>query len=399
MAASSKPEPGTAVAVNDQPRTYALKSPIAQLLQSEAALAVLGPLIPHGMDFRQLISEVYRAGVNDPKILKCTPASIINAVATVVQTQLVVGKTIYLVPQRTKISERGEPDQYEERLQAWIDYRGDIELVVRSGAARFVDGHAVYANEKYEVTLGTQPNVVHVPIMDEKKRGQLIGGYAYAILPGRMLKVFTMTLGEVEEVRAKSRSWKHLQQAPAWYVIKSCIHRVTKTLPRNERLAKVLAIFDREEAADLGEDGEALSYTRSAAHMLPAERPRQLMPSVDPEEPYNLDASGGEQVRDVPATPAPARTAAQRARAEEAARSADPYENSNAGRGPAAYPLPFPQGSAAKGTPIGEVSDKDLSDALRFADGVVKYDAFRDAATEELERRRLAEDDETEGAA
>ncbi len=91
----------------------------------------------------------------------------------------------------------------------------------------------------------------HTPIMDQAKRGRLIGGYAYAALPGNLLTVFPMTIEEIEAVRAKSRSWKNLEIAPRWYVIKTCIHRVTKLLPKNPALAKVIALFDREEEADM----------------------------------------------------------------------------------------------------------------------------------------------------
>lgn len=388
MSTAAKPEPGTAVAVNEA-RPYALKSPIAELLQSEKALAIIGPMVPHGVDYRQVISEVYRAATKDAKILKCTPTSIIDAVSTVVQTGLVVGKTIYLVPQRTKISQRGEPDQYEERLQAWTHYVGDIELVVRSGAARHVVGEAVYAGDQFDVRLGMDPNINHVPSIDPAKRGALIGAYSIAYLNSAWTqrKVTWVPLADVEKVRKSSKSWspEKVKECPDWYAIKTAIRRNCKTLPKNEKLAKVLAIFEREEASDRGEEIESTAYTLSPA--LPREpHPRQLMPATATENPYDLDASGGEQVRDVPAeTPAP-RTAGQRAAAEEAAKGEDPY----------APTMPFKQGAAAKDSPISKASDKDLADAIRFASDVPKYAEFVTAAEDELERRRIA-DDESEG--
>ncbi len=235
---------------------YALRSKIADILTSKASLEVLKPVLPPGTSIDQFIFEAFHAVSQNPEILKCTEQSIVLAVGRAIESGLVIGKTIHLVPTRVKISKRGDPDQYEDRLQAWFDYKGEVELVMRAGVARHIDASAVYGNETFRAEKGTNPNIEHVPILDESARGKMIGGYAYAILPGRILKVITMTLAEVEEIRKNSRQWKHLPAAPAWYVEKTCFHRVCKTLPKNPKLAKVLALFDRQEAEDREEELE-----------------------------------------------------------------------------------------------------------------------------------------------
>lgn len=271
MSAQQKPEPGvpgTGVTVHSAEAPalrYELRSPIADILRSDAALSVIGPFIPHGLDYSVVISEVYRAGVKDPKILKCTPASIVDAVSTVVQTGLVVGRTIHLVPTSVNVAPKGATKKYEDRLQAWTDYKGDIELVVRSGAARHVDGHAVYDGDIFEVTLGSNPDVVHRPNLDPAKRGKLKGAYSIAFLngSGTLRKVTWMPIADIETVRAKSKSWNsdNVPVCPEWYAIKTAIHKNCKTLPKNEKLARVIAIFDRQDALDAGEilPGEGIS--------------------------------------------------------------------------------------------------------------------------------------------
>jgi phage RecT family recombinase len=421
MAAQMKPdpnEPGTSVATVEPARPYALKSPIAQLLQSDAAMAVIAPLVPHGLDYRQIVSEVYRAGVNDPKILKCTPPSIIDAVATVVQTGLTVGKTIYLVPQRTKVSAKGEPERYEDRLQAWTSYVGDIELVVRSGAARHVDGQAVYAADRFDVSLGSAPDVVHVPERDAAKRGALVGAYAIAYLngTGTLRKVVWMPLVDVEKIRAKSKSSgpKYVPVCPDWYAIKSAIHRVCKTLPKNEKLARVIALFDRQDAEDRGDEAfSELPAGLDPTKQIAADRQPQLMASVDPTDPYKADVSGHVQPADVKAEivhDAP-RTAAQRAAIEAAANAADPYAEATAplddeddlpfsetaqAREPLsseAYQIPAGLGPKS-GTTLGALSTPDLEQLYRWAskpNALKNYPDLAHHCEELLESRRNGE--------
>ncbi len=417
MSAAQKPEPGTHVATVEQPaRPYALRSPIAELLQSDAAMAVIVPLIPHGVDYNRVVSEVYRAGTNDPKILKCTPKSIIDAVATVVQTGLTVGKTIYLVPQRTKVSARGEADRYEDRLQAWTSYVGDIELVVRSGAARHVDGVAVYENDRIEVTLGSNPDVVHVPSMDTAKRGRLKGAYSIAYLNGlgTLKKVTWMPLADVEKIRAKSKSWgpDKIAECPDWYAIKSAIHRNCKTLPKNERLARVIALFDRQEAEDRGDASfDELPIDLNPVNEIRNPRQAQLPPRVSPTDPYDVSARGEVQPQEaVRVTPEP-RTEAQRAAAAAAAQGDDPFgptaplnetdaENardrdwtppSAAGEEAAPrsalelFPMPF---GPTVGKPMGDLSTPDLESAYRWALKNKHHPLFVEKAAQLLDDRR-----------
>lgn len=264
MAASTPPTQGTAIArrsadavdpyVQDQPvpapsggTPYALTTPIAKILQSDAARAVIQPLVPHGVSWERVIMEVHRAAVDNPQILKCTEQSIIKAVGQAVETGLVIGKTIHLVPLKNTKANVLE-------LNAWTDYKGDIELVLWSGAARHVDAHAVYAGDQFTFELGSNPFVRHIPELNPAKRGKLVAGYSVALLngSGTIKKIVVMPIDEIERIRKGSRQWSpdRVAVCPDWYVEKTCIHRNTKTLPRNRRLATVMAIMDSREAAD-----------------------------------------------------------------------------------------------------------------------------------------------------
>jgi recombinational DNA repair protein RecT len=145
------------------------------------------------------------------------------------------------------------PDRWEKRAKALRDWKGDIELVLKSGAARKVDAKCVYANEHFKHEEGTNPYIEHHPIMDPAKRGAMVGAYAFAKLARYELVIAAMSVSEIDEIRqAKSKSWKE-GPLPAWYARKTMVHQVTQKIPKNPKLAAVLAEFEREEEEEIPE--------------------------------------------------------------------------------------------------------------------------------------------------
>jgi recombination protein RecT len=235
---------------------------IGQILLADEARQQIAALIPHGVDFDHVLIEVHRATIKNPQILDCTPASIIMAVGQAVQTGLVIGKTIHLVPVSEKVG-----NGYEKRLQAWNDYKGDMDLVVWSGAARHVDAQCVYQNDRIEYRQGTDPDISHFPALTN--RGPMIGAYAIAYLnvARTLKKIVFLSLDEIERVRKGSKQWspEKARECPYWYAEKTAIHRLCKTLPKNPRLATVLAMMDARESADAVEPAKLLRQVEPLA--------------------------------------------------------------------------------------------------------------------------------------
>lgn len=407
-APARKPEPGTEVArklpsdpmpydLNPVPLTntekpYALKSPIAQILESDAAKAVIVPLIPKGVDWQEVVIEVYRAYTVNNDIGKCTPQSIAMAVGTAVQTGLRIGKTIHLVPVNTKVSKKGEPDRYEQRLQAWTDYKGDIELVVRSGAARHVDAAVVYRGDAFEYELGDTPFVKHRPEIDATKRGPMIAAYSIAYLNGfgTLKKITVMPLADIEKVRKGSKQWspEKVPQCPDWYAMKTAIHRNCKTLPKNEKLARVIALFDRQEAADRGDEAfDELPIGLDPSRQIAA-------PSAESfADPSSVSSEARSQIQPVSesATHGEAGTAADD---DEGDLWTPPSEQQGAQQPRKRYAVEnvtLPFGERTVGRPIWMVSTVDLESAYKFARKTRRYAAFTEAAESVLELRRVGD--------
>ena len=246
----------TAAAVRPEQTTgmSLVRERVSAILLSDDAKRQIAPLLPHGVSLDRVVSTIYQVVADNPELLECTPASLIMAVGKGVKWDLEFGETVHLVPFNVKVSKKGQSDRWEKRAKALRDYKGDIELVVRSGAARYVDAQCFYEKEHFKYEQGTNPFIEHHPIVDGKARGKMLGAYGWALIAQRApLKISVMSVEEIDAIRqAKSQSWKS-GSLPDWYARKTMVHQVTKAIPKNPKLAAVLRDFETEEEIPEGD--------------------------------------------------------------------------------------------------------------------------------------------------
>lgn len=242
-AAAVRPEPATGMAV--------IRQQVSAILLSDEAKSAIAPLLSPGVSIERVVSTIYQVVADNPELLECTPASLIMAVGKGVKWDLEFGETVHLVPFNVNLAKKDQQPRWEKRAKALRDYKGDIELVVRSGAARYVDAQCFYENEHFIYHQGTAPYIEHHPIVDTKARGKMVGAYGWALISQRTpLKASVMSVEEIDKIRQeKSKSWKN-GPLPDWYARKTMVHQVTKSIPKNPRLARVLKEFDEEEIPD-----------------------------------------------------------------------------------------------------------------------------------------------------
>lgn len=238
MTQSNQTVPGTAIA----------RQKVSAILLSDDAKRQIIPFLPHGISLERVVSTVAQVVAENTELLDCTPESLIMAVGKGVKWDLEFGETVHVVPFNVNLAKRDQPPRWEKRAKALRDYKGDIELVVRSGAARAVDAQCFYENEHFIYKQGTQPYIEHNPIVDEKKRGKMLGAYGWALISQRApLKIAVMSVAELDKIRQdKSKSWKE-GPMPDWWARKTMVHQVTKAIPKNPKLAKVLHEFEQED--------------------------------------------------------------------------------------------------------------------------------------------------------
>lgn len=229
---------GTAVARTDEPKG------IRSLMQSESVKQQILPFI-RGENYERVVQECVLAVSANPQLRQCDPKSLIQAIAKGLSWNGVIGEDVHLVP-------------FGDKVTPMKDYKFKARKIVETGAARQVYGVAVYANEPFSFTQGTAPSIQHQVILDEAKRGKMVGAYAVAIIRAGQFQAVSKTLGEIDRIRQeRSKSWKK-GEVPEWYAIKTVIHQLAKLLPQN---AKLKAELEEEERIESGAQVETFDVT------------------------------------------------------------------------------------------------------------------------------------------
>lgn len=249
-----------------------LRHPVIQLLNRPEAMQLLRSAVPQGVSPSTVLMETYYAIQKNPDIGKCTPASIVRAVSLAAKTGLIIGETVHLVPFNVSVKVN---DQWkkEMRLEKVNDYKGDIELVTRTGAARSVIAKCVYQkeidNNRFDYQEGTNTSILHRPILVPDQRGMMVGAYAVATISMNLPPIVVwMHLSEIEAIRAKSQAWKpeKVPVCPTWYAKKTAIKQVVKFLSKNSKIGDIRELFDAGEPLAAAEEAEieVIGTTRDA---------------------------------------------------------------------------------------------------------------------------------------
>lgn len=246
----------SATTATDAPRITT--GPIGSLFSSDRARAVITPLL-RGDSYEAVVSEIHILARRKPDILKCTGESIVMAVADGLRWGLIFGETVHMVPFNEKVKyldEEGRQQEKKEwRAHAIIGWKGAIEMVIRSGSARDIDAQCVYRNELREddptrcffVRQGTSPDVQHFPILDDTKRGELVGAYCIARITQYHKKVVWMSAAEINAIRHEHSKQHKDGPLKPWYARKTLVLQMGNRLPRNIKLDKALTAMRAEQ--------------------------------------------------------------------------------------------------------------------------------------------------------
>lgn len=243
---------GTAVAT-------AIDHPVAREIR--LATAKFAPFLPAGSDVEHIVAQVFIEAQRVPKLLDCTPASIVSAATRLVSWGFDIGRTGYLVP-------------FGKEATPVPSFKGLIELVLATGAARDCDAREVREGDLFEYEFVSDGKLRHVPGRLNAKRGRITHFYVCWHIRFGHTKFDVMTLDEVEDLRLKySKQWGGDKWArgecEAWYGIKSVIRRSAKQLPQNPKLSKFFAALEADQTEELGEQVRTAS-TRAGE---PSDRP------------------------------------------------------------------------------------------------------------------------------
>lgn len=239
--------------------------------QDRRAIDIITPFLPKGVSYEEVCAEASHAISINPELRECTPSSLLRAIGRCAQTGLIIGETVHLAIFNVKVKVKGEPDRWEKRCQRIIGYNGEIELIIRAGSARSVYAEPVYQAEieegRFKYEQGTEPRILHRPIMSPSDRGPLAAGYAVAKINQHDVRVVVQSLEEIEEVRKLSKmcSPEKVPECPPWWAKKRCVHLLAKQLPMNPRMRILRAAIDEYEEIEAMPDGEPVTVVEKVA--------------------------------------------------------------------------------------------------------------------------------------
>jgi recombination protein RecT len=182
-----------------------------------------------------------------PRLLRCTPESLLGALMTCAQLGLEPGPLghAYLVP-------------YGEECTLIIGYKGLIDLARRSGHIESLVAREVYANDEFEVEYGLEEKLYHKPQLDGSERGEVTVYYAVARYTGGGYTFLVMTKADIEKLKARSRAsgngpWQTDYDAMAK---KTVIRQLAKFLPMSVEMATAIAQDDKVRTVVSADDLE-----------------------------------------------------------------------------------------------------------------------------------------------
>lgn len=187
----------------------------------------------------EFLSNVVASVQRVPKLMECSPESLINSFITMASLKLMpsgVSGEAYVLPYNSKT--KGMEAQFQ------LGYQGLVTLFYRAGV-RSIASEIVYEKDKFSYTNGV---LNHEPDVFAEDRGKPKGAYVIVELQagGKVTKV--MSAKQIIDIAKKfSKSfagfgpWTEGQDPELWMWKKTVLKQAAKLVPKNETIFKAIA--------------------------------------------------------------------------------------------------------------------------------------------------------------
>lgn len=196
--------PTTEVAARTAASPPAKQQPtIKGWLQSQQFLAEVARALPRHMTPERFVRIALTATTRTPDLLNCTPASVLRCLMDLSALGLEPdGRRAHLIPyKRNQKSGNGWVTTLE--CQLIVDYKGIVELVLRSGDVSRIHADVVCENDDFEFDRGA---VSRHRIDLRKPRGKVYAVYCIVLMKDGSEVTQVLSREEVEAVRARSKA-------------------------------------------------------------------------------------------------------------------------------------------------------------------------------------------------
>lgn len=215
------------------------RNEVAEWLTSETLKAQIAQALPKICTPDRFMRVLCSSMQKTPALMKCTKTSLLNAFISCSQLGLEPdGRRAYLIP-------------YGNTCTLIIDYKGLVELALRSGKISNIFADVVCENDEFEYDMG---EVKRHKIDLRKSRGAMYAVYAICRFKDGTKQACVMSKDEVEKVRKSSKSANGSTWTD-WYdemAKKTAFKRLAKWLPLSPELREAIAIDD-ENTSDFEE--------------------------------------------------------------------------------------------------------------------------------------------------
>ena len=190
------------------------------------------------IEFERFAVVVMNAIRRTPKLAGCSVSSVVEAVTKCAELGLEPNGPLghaFLIP-------------YGDEAKLVIGFRGLLHLMYRGGALKDASAQVVYANDKFTGQFGTSPSIVHT--IGFGKRGPPVGAYAVLRFSNGGEHIESMSVEEIEAVRARSKTGRGGPWETDWaqMACKTVLRRASKQAPMGDNLSQMA------EAADADDD-------------------------------------------------------------------------------------------------------------------------------------------------
>lgn len=209
------------------------KNDIRGLLASEQVKQQISLALPKHMNADRMARVALTAINRVPKLLTCTPASVLSCLMQCSQYGLEPdGRHAHLIP-------------YGDQCQLIIDYKGLVALVRRSGEVKDVYADVVCENDDFDFQKGKDRYLRHKYNI-RKPRGEAICAYSYVVPKDAEDSFEIMTVDEINAIKDRSRAGKSGPWITDWSEMakKTVFRRHSKWLPFSSELQEAIAADD-----------------------------------------------------------------------------------------------------------------------------------------------------------
>lgn len=248
------------MATENLPATSKAANIRALLEKSRAQMALA---LPKHLTADRLLRVAMTSIQKNPKLLDCTPQSLLACVMTCAQLGLEPDQFLgqaYLVPFKNKNG---------TIICTLIPgYRGYIALARRSGEVQSVSSQAVYSKDQFILQYGIEEKLIHIPA--EGERGDFKGAYVVFKYKDGSYSFDYMAKNDIDKVRKRSKSAEDGPWVTDYEEMskKTVIKRHVKLAPLSVEFAHAAALEDR---ANMGETQSDLLIGMDDGNVIDAE--------------------------------------------------------------------------------------------------------------------------------